>query len=315
MMIKWRNAGEKMGTVDLGTLKGDQIVIHYGGALTSVDAYTFANSLIAFSDTVRAVNQYLDPNQGIEIRLEAIDTGSFRAILRRIPKGLGGFLSRGAEAVFWSLIGSLIYDKLVHDDPTVVIHVSQDQVIIEKNGDRIIIPKIIYDQVQNLRHASEVQKQISKTFEIIENDQAVENFGITPRIEDEEPLFQFNREEFPKLSAPIALPASNPSFRERRENARVVILKAWLKRGTQKWSFEWNGYPISAPIKDQEFFTRLENREFLIGSGDALDVELYYIQEFKEDLGIYVNDASTFQIEKVIKIVPHRGMRQLRIDD
>ena len=45
-MIRWRSAGDSMGAIDLGELKGDQIVIHYGGALTSVDAYTFANSLI-----------------------------------------------------------------------------------------------------------------------------------------------------------------------------------------------------------------------------------------------------------------------------
>ena len=38
-----------MGIVNVGDLGGDQIVIHFGGALTSVDAYTFGNSLIAFA--------------------------------------------------------------------------------------------------------------------------------------------------------------------------------------------------------------------------------------------------------------------------
>ena len=42
-MVRWRAKGfEKMGTVDLRDLSGDQIVIHFGGELTSVDAYTFA---------------------------------------------------------------------------------------------------------------------------------------------------------------------------------------------------------------------------------------------------------------------------------
>jgi hypothetical protein len=101
--------------------------------------------------------------------------------------------------------------------------------------------------------------------------------------------------------------------RERREKARLVILKAWLKRGNSKWSFEWNGIPISAPIRDQEFFDRLENREFLIGSGDALDVELYYIQRFDADINVYVNDQTTYVVEKVIRTISRPF--QTRIDD
>ena len=90
-----------MATVNLGELGGDQIVIHFGGALTSVDAYTFGISLVAFADTIRAVNGILNPEQNIEIRLEAIGPGSFRAVVKRLKKGFGGFFARGAEAVFW----------------------------------------------------------------------------------------------------------------------------------------------------------------------------------------------------------------------
>jgi hypothetical protein len=301
-----------MSIVDLGALKGDQIVIHYGGALTSVDAYTFANSLIEFADAVRAVNQAVDPKQNIEVRLEALDTGSFRAVLRRIPKGLGDFFSEGKKEIFWGLIVALIYDKLLAGDPKVTIKVSSDQVVIEKSGDKIIVPRNIYDCAQSMKNKPEIEKHISKTFEIVENDPAIENFGLTPHVKDKEPLVQFRREEFSKLSIPGVL-TTGPSdaTRERRERARLVILKAWLKRGNSKWSFEWNGVPISAPIKDQDFFTRLENREFLIGAGDALDVELYYIQNFDQGLRIYVTDQSTYVVEKVFKPISRAVQAEL----
>jgi hypothetical protein len=61
MPIRWRPLGGGVGTVDLRKLEGDQIVIHFGGSLTSVDAYTFANSLVAFADTIRAVNASINP--------------------------------------------------------------------------------------------------------------------------------------------------------------------------------------------------------------------------------------------------------------
>ena len=306
-----------MGTVNLGDLRGDQIVIHYGGALTSVDAYTFANSLIAFADTVRAVNSAIEPSLNIEIRLEAIGAGSFRAILRRMPKGLGGFFSRGAEAVFWGIVGALICDKLIKDSPAVVINIGKDQVIIERDGDKIIIPRGVYDRVQILKNNPEIQRQITKTFQVIEEDPAIENFGVTPSIEDREPLFQIDRKDFRTLSQPVALAPSDPTdnIRERRERARLLILKAWMKGGNQKWAFEWNGVPISAPIKDTDFLSKLVRGEILFRSGDALDVVLYFVQNFDHGLGLYVNDQTSYQVEKITGQVTRAGGHQLPLSD
>ena len=39
-----------MADVDLSDLRGDEFVFHFGGRPKEVDAYTFANSLIAFSE-------------------------------------------------------------------------------------------------------------------------------------------------------------------------------------------------------------------------------------------------------------------------
>jgi hypothetical protein len=302
-----------MGRINLGDLGGDQIVIHFGGALTSVDAYTFGNSLIAFADTVRAVNAVLNPEQSIEIRVEAIGPGSFRAVIKRMKRGLGGFFARGAEAVFWGIIATLIYENLIKHEPHTTMRVEADQVVIEKNGDTIIIPRAVYDQVPAVRGNAEVQRSLSRTFQVIEEDPAIENFGLTRDLKDETPLVQVSRSDFPVLASP------EPSFqvqdterhRTRTERARLVILKAWLVPGHRKWSFEWNGVPISAPIIDEGFFDRLASREILIGQGDALDVELTYEQNYDDTLGVYVNDQHTFQITKVFAPIPRA--RQMRL--
>lgn len=94
-----------------------------------------------------------------------------------------------------------------------------------------------------------------------------------------------------------------------------MILKAWFKPGARKWSFEWNGYPITAPIKDPEFWARLENREHLIGAGDALDVILTFEEVFVEEFGLYVADPNTYVIEKVIRPVPRSSQPNLLVDD
>jgi hypothetical protein len=310
-MIRWRGAGEGMGTIDLGALKGDQVIIHYGGALTSIDAYTFANSLIELADTVCAINRAIDPNQNIEVRLEALNTGSFRALLKRIPKGIGDFFSIGSKEVFWGIVVALLFQRYFEKDPKITINVGATEVVIEKEGDRVIIPRIVYEKAEQLKENIEIRKHISKTFEIIEQDHAVENFGITAHPKDKEPLVQFMRSDFSKfsfselaLSEPPVLVESKPGQRDHHERAMLVILKAWFKRGATKWSFEWNGHPISAKIEDQDFFTKLENREILLGAGDALDAELFCIQDFDKTLGIYINDPATFVVEKVYGAIP-----------
>lgn len=307
MAVKWRSDGGTMGTVDLRNLDGDQIVIHYGGALTSVDAYTFANSLVAFADTVRAVNAAISPGQNIEIRLEAVGPGSFRAVIKRIHKGFGGFFSKGASAVLWSVVGALIYDGLLKDDSEIQIHVHSEEVVIERGGDRIIITRQAYEQMQNARKDTDVQKNLSRTFEIIEQDEAIENFGVTEKIDDERPLIQIDREHFARLSSPPIIVSDEQKRRERIEPARLIILKPWLQSGKKKWSFEWNGVPISAPITDHAFQGRLLSREYLIGAGDALDVTLRYFQDFDPALETFVNDNSTFEVVEVKGFVARDG--------
>ncbi|MBJ7535061.1 hypothetical protein JDN40_13175 [Rhodomicrobium vannielii ATCC 17100] len=304
-----------MGTVDLGKLKGNQVVIHYGGKLTSVDAYTFANSLISFADTIRAINQAIDPKQEIEVRVEAIDTGSFRAVIRRIPKGFEGLFSKRLEDFLWTLLCTFIIERVILNDPKTVINISSDQVIIETDGSKYIIPRAAFDQAEQLKKNPEIQKKLSKTFEVVGGDPAIENFGITPSVKDESPLFQVPSEEFQKISlTPALLPdGPNEDSRTRTEKVTLVILKAWLRRGSAKWAFEWNGHPISAPIKDLTFFERLERREILIGAGDALDVDLSFTQNFDVDARIYVNDPSTFVVERVHK--PISRSVQLSLDD
>jgi len=225
MPVQWRTpGGGGMGVVDLGRFEGDQVVLHFGGALTSVDAYTFANSLVAFADTVRSVNGVISPGQGIEVRLEALGDGSFRAVVKRLAKGLQGFFADGAVRIFWALVAALIFDRLIRGDPHARITVNTNEVVIEIGHDRVIVPRAVYEQMQNVRADPEVQKNLSRTFQAIEVDEAIDNFGLTPQKDDPEPIVQVPREHFHELAAQI-ITEGDPKRRERIERARLLILK------------------------------------------------------------------------------------------
>jgi hypothetical protein len=302
-VVDWKSIGSPMGVVDLRTLNEDQIVIHFGGALTSVDAYTFANSLIAISDSIRALNNNLNPSENIEVRLEAVGPGSFRAVVRKARKGLTGFFARAPENLFWALFATFLLPRFFgHEGSQTIVY--DDRVEIHVDGDVVIVPRAAYEKIGAVKKDENVQKSIRKTFEIIENDDAISNFGVTANIEDPVPLVQVDRTEFPALSSPTTALAGDENRRERREKARLTIIKPWLKSGNRKWTFEWNGVPISAPILSASFLKGIENRTYLIGHGDAIDVTLKYEQEYSSSTGLWINDSQSYQIEDVHGFIP-----------
>lgn len=188
-----------MAIIDLRSLEGDQVVIHFGGEFTNVDAYTLANSLVAFADTAAAVNAVINPGQTIEIRVEAIGPGSFRALIKKVQKGASGFFSRGAEQLFWGIVAALIVQRLASGDPTTTIRITSDGVVVETGSNTTIISKDVFEEAERAKGSEEVQKCLGRTFETLERDKAIKSFGLTPRMDDLEPAIEIPRDDFPRL--------------------------------------------------------------------------------------------------------------------
>lgn len=296
-----------MGTVDLRKFEGDQIVIHFGGHLTSVDAYTFANSLISLADTIRAVNDTVNPGQSIEIRLDSVAPGSFKAIIKRVKKGIGGFFSKAPDNLAWILIALLI-ESIIDGGQT--IEVLDDHVIITNGSDRVIVTKDAFEQVENVRNNPRIRRGIQKTFEAVERDDAIENFGLTPSVTDEVPLVQIPRDKFAILANPPEVTQDGSRRRPQDVDAVVIVLKPWVDASRHKWSFEWNGVPISAYVSDSEFLARIKRHEISFGNGDAIKAKIHYFQDFDENLGVWVNDVNSFEVTEVQKYLPKDGEQQ-----
>jgi hypothetical protein len=292
-----------MATIRLGGFTGDTIIVHFGGKVGRINAQTFALSLLGFAATAQAINAAIDPYQEIEIQVEADGEGSYRVKLRRVPKALGGFFSRGTEAIFWSIVGALIYDHFIKNDPQVEVQVNTNEVVFVQGKDRIIVPRPTYDQAKNAQHNEAVQEGLSRTFSPLEADPNVTDFGLTRFMEDAKPLIRIPRADFPLFTSQAHVIEPIQAERETHSKARLKILKAWLDNSKRKWSFEWNGVPISAPIKDESFLQRLGNRDFALGSGDAIDVVITYRQNFNPTLGVYENDTNTFVISEVFALI------------
>ncbi len=79
--------------IDLRDLSDDSFVIHFGGERRGMDATTFAQALTGFTEALRSINRELEPGYDLDVIIEAVGPGSFRARLQAVKKSAGNLFS------------------------------------------------------------------------------------------------------------------------------------------------------------------------------------------------------------------------------
>ncbi len=303
-----------MAEIDLRTLPGDEFVLHFGGRPNEVDAYTFSNSIVALSEALQEINRQVYPEFGVQIFIEGVGPGSFRAKLKTATKSLGGLFKRHSPSLLVNILAAIIYTRYIAgyvEVPTETkIIITEDSVIFEGGHDKIIVSKNVWDQKERLRDKAAVERQVARAFAAMENDPSITNFGLSAHLDDAEPVGVVPRERFAVLAAPAdEKPADGRRYRD--EQTTLTVLKAIFQQTPRKWEFVWQGVRISAPIRDQEFFEKLAAREIWFAQGDTLEVLLRVHQTLDDLNNVYINQS--YEILKVYG-VRHSG-RQPRLSE
>lgn len=205
--------------------------------------------------------------------------------------------------VFWGIVSNYIYDNYVKDDPPPKIIIEKDGTVVKTGKYTIVISADVHTGTEHVKKNPAVHSGLARTFAALEADENVKDFGITSSVTTP-PKFTIPRAEFPRVARyPTAL-EEEPKTRTTVKKARLFVLKAWLNHAKRKWSFEWNGEPVSAPISDAAFLDKLDRREVLLGAGDALDVELHFKQNYDVALSVWINDPASYVVTKVLRPVP-----------
>lgn len=294
-----------MATIDLRNSSDDDgFVIYFGGKPNEVDTYTFANALVAVADAFREINNQVNPGMALELRLEALAEGSFKAKVKGKPKTLSSLLSSLSKLMVLPIFLAFLYDEIKGDNPIIV---NENEVIIERGRDRIIIPRNAYDAAQKLPNKPSIRSHIAKAIGVVDKDENVESFGIYKDFDPNlPPLISILRDDFDRVRE-IEL-EGDPNRRSKEESATLHVLKAVFQASNRKWDFVWNGVKISAPISDPVFLADLLQRVYLIGNGDALEVTLKISQKWDEQSSVWLNDG--YSVEKVWKHIPAQRAHQ-----
>ncbi|MEQ8407307.1 MAG: hypothetical protein RJS98_13765 [Rhodospirillaceae bacterium] len=284
-----------------------EIVLHFGGERTKINAYTLASSLVSLADAIKEANSIINPGYEVEVLVEAFGEGSFRAKVKTLYKGLNNlFNANRLEAIAIGIITSFIYQHTLAPDTDVKVTVDDTQVIIEQGDKTIIVPKSVYDAQKEVEKSEKFRKSVSDTFSAVEKDESVTSFGFTKNLNDRVPDIDIPRERFALLSSLIEL--DDPQ-REIQEVAELQIKRAILERSRRKWEFIWRGVKISAPVLDEHFYRDFFAHKITVAPGDSFEVVLKIYQSKDEDTGIFTN--SRYEVIEVRRHIPRYAQAEI----
>ena len=295
-----------MPTIDISQFE-DSIVLHFGIDGHTINAYTLASTLVSMADAAKRANAAINTGYDIEVVVEALGEGSFRAKLRAIyTKTRENLFSQATlHAMVFGILANYIYERTLSKDSDITVIVEGDTVIVEQGETKIIIPKKVHEATRQVEKDSAFRGAVSKTFEAVDSDPAVRSFGIVKNMEDPPPPVEIPRNKFAILVDELGIPDPR---RVITEEVELQIIKAILQRSKRKWEFVWRGNVISAPILDENFYEEFFSRSITIAPGDTLKVTLEIAQVLQQDIDIYTNRG--YQIVKVHEHVPRPRQTQ-----
>lgn len=278
--------------------------IKFDGEKHQIDANLLVNNLIHTTTIIQEINRNLDSGKRIEIKIKALEKGSFLIhieLIETVLDGLKNLLTKEnaetAGAIIGAFVGLIELKKfLTGKEPKSQEHVGNKVKIENEKGDIIYIDNFVQTVYQN---NTIIKDALSQSFETLENDSSITGYEVTDK--KEKPLVRVDRNEFEYMSL---------KSDEILDGERITTIAATLNiirisfEDNLKSDFYFKGNKISVKINDPEFYERVDKGESF-AKGDVLEVELEIKQIFESSVNTFINKSY-----KVNRIIRHIGRNE-----
>lgn len=279
---------------------GDTIVLHLRKEQHTINAYALATTLVSLADAAKDANQQINPGYEIEVVVEALADGSFKAKISAVYNSLENlFTKQTLKTIVLSVIAAYIYENTLSPDKSVRVVVNTDEVIIEQDDKRIIVPREVHEAEQQVKKSSNFQDKIGTAFHAILKDPDIDSISIDPDVTPGTELPPISREDLERIAIP---PTTEDDHQIVDEIAELQIIRAILEKSRRRWEFSWKGFRIPAPILDTRFYENFTSHRITIAPGDKLKAKLRIYQKKEPSTGVYINERY-----EVIEVLEHEA--------
>ena len=283
----------------------DVFVLHFETDNKRINAYTLASTLVELADAAKAANAVINLGFDIEVVVEALGPGSFRAQLKAVyTTARNLFSTQVLQTIVLAVVANFIYERTLAVKNPVTVEIRTDEVIVERGSDRIVVPRSVYDATRAAERSPQFAQSIGRGLAAIGADEKVFGIGFVSGMTSASPELMIPQAA---IRAAAINSVEAPTSRVIEEMGELQIVKAILDRTRRKWEFIWHGIRISAPVLDGLFYTDFFAHRITIAPGDTLRVRLAIKQCLDPHIGAYTNVS--YEVLEVLEHVPQ--LRQM----
>jgi hypothetical protein len=279
-----------------------------------VNSDTFLTSLTCITEIIGIVNSGISPDRKIEIRVKALQAGSFecscfvQGVLENATALLPIFSAMDLK-YFRDLIAIVvdffrIKQFLKGSNPVSVEEIENKTKVqlTDSRGNIIIVNNNAYHYHNSNQEANDA---VSRNFEKLNSDTNVNAFGIIP---EEGVAFKACRKEFPALQQKVIVDDKKSKEVIFEDQPLYIFKIVW--DSSNKWCFIWHGIKIHAHIKDASFFKKIDSGE-QFAKGDTIIADIKAFQIYKD--ASWINDS--YEIVSIKKHIPRMSQVSFNIEN
>lgn len=286
--------------------------IKFDGQQHQVDANVLVSSLIHTTTIVQEVNKYLNSGKKIDIKVKALDKGSFLCHIELIETtldSLKNLLTKenigAGSAIIGGLVGLIELKKFLQGKKAKKSEVEGTKTkITNHDGNVLIIENITFNIYEN---SPIVKDALTQNFDVLNNDPAITGFEITDK--DEKPFIRVDKADFSKMAQKSE--ETGEGERTIVEAATVNIVRLSFEENL-KWDFYYRGIKITAKISDPDFYKLIDKGE-AFAKGDILEIELQINQKFDDSVNTFV--TKSYQVNKIIRHLSRNEQQKINFQN
>lgn len=270
--------------------------IVFGNEHNEVDIETLIGCLMHTSNIIQEVNRSLETDKKIEVRIKALEKGSFEVHIELVEKLLRTLFSSesvtyGASII--TIVGGLykFANFLKGKKPQKIESKGGSIEVTNANGDITIVQNNVYNIFNENKS---IRESIVKQFSTLKQNKDIENFSF----EGQGISTTVSRCEFEDISTKIEVETGDiPQSTSEIVTDKSILIVRPSFTPELKWDFVYEGQRISAKMSDQEMIRIIDLGE-KFAKGDTMLVDIEITKYYDTELQTYMITKDSYKILK-----------------
>lgn len=258
-----------------------------------VDIETLIGCLMHTSNIIQEVNRSLGTEKKIEVKIKALEQGSFEIHIELIEKLLDSIFSKdniNISAEIISVVAGLYgFVKWLKSKIKKTEKVDDGVEVTLENGDKTTININVYN---TFNESKIVRESIAKQISALDKNKDISGF----RFESNETNVYISDEEFSSVVKTISSLNSEAKepIKDILEDRKILIIRPSFDKDL-KWDFVFDGQKISAKMNDEAMIKVIDNGE-QFAKGDYMLVDIEVTKFYDNDLGVHLITKDSYKI-------------------